>query len=239
MTLQNEKASTGQTGGPNRVCAQGQRAEWQKVVQHAWDSHGLGPHPRGWMSSPPDPDAAAKMAAILNLHCGAASDSVVYHVDEKPISGVLAGACGTAKGSGRPRHRIGVLFAALDPVGGSIIARCMRRQRSLEFLRFLDVLNIKIPACRRVHIVLDNFAPHKHMTVNKWLLRHKRFILHFSPAGLSWTNFAELFFSDLVRRCLKWRVYESVSELRITVARFIASAAAKPRFHILAHPPRC
>lgn len=236
MTLQRRRASTGQAGGLIRASTPGQGAEWQAVIQHAWDFHGVGPYPRGWMSPPPNSEAAARMTAIVNLHRGAASDSVVYYVDEKPISGVLAGGSGTAKGSGRRRHQLGVLFAALNPVSGRIIARRMGRQRSREFIRFLNVLDCETLDHHQVHVILDNFSPHKHTAVQKWLLCHARFKLHFSPAGMSWTNLVELFFYDLARRCLKWRVYRSVTELRTTVAHFIASACAEPRFHILAHP---
>ncbi len=236
VTSQDKKASAGQTGRLNRISAPGQKAEWQTVIERVWDSHRIRPFPRGWMSPPPDPEAAATMDAIVNLHRGTAPDDVVYYLDEKLVSGVLAGGRGTARNSGRWRHRMGVLFAALDPVGGRVIARCMRRQRSREFIRFLDVLNRETPTRHQVHIILDNFAPHKRATVQEWLSRHSRFKLHFSPVGMSWTNLVELFFSDLVRRRLKWSTYSSVSELRAALANFIASADVEPRFQIFGHP---
>lgn len=230
MTLQNKKASTGQTSDLNRISAPKQKAEWQTMIEQVWDFHRMRPYPRGWMSPSPDPEAAARMDAIVNLHRGAAPDGVVYYVDEKLVSGVLAGGRGTARNSGRWRHRMGVLFAALDPVGGRVIARHMRRQRSREFIRFLNVLSRETPARQQVHLILDNFAPHKHATVQEWLSRHSQFKLHFSPAGMSWTNLVELFFSDLARRRLKWSTYSSASELRAAMASFITSANVEPRF---------
>ena len=230
VILQGPEAPTAMAGILNRISLPEHVTEWLAVIQRVWDHHRMRPYPRGWLTLSADPGVAAKLGAIIDLHLAPPINGVVFYVDEKPISGMLIGGRWAPRGSGRRRHRIGVVFAALDPVSGKIIARYMRRQRSREFIRFLDVLSRETPARQQVHLILDNFAPHKHATVQEWLSRHSQFKLHFSPAGMSWTNLVELFFSDLARRRLKWGTYSSASELRAAVANFITPANVEPRF---------
>ncbi len=235
--LQRLETPDARAGTLNRVSLPGRAAEWLTLIQRIWEAHRMRPYPRGWLTLSTDPGAAAKLSAILDLHVTPPPNSIVLHVDEKPISGTLAGEGRWAPRDGcRSRKRIGELFAALNPASGKIIARLMRRQQHREFVRFLNVLNREISARHQVHVILDNFAPHKHAATREWLSRHSRFKLHFSPAGMSWTNLVELFFSDLARRRLSWGIYASAAELRAAVADFIVSANVDLRFRIFRYP---
>lgn len=101
------------------------------------------------------------------------------------------------------RHGATSLFAALDIVSGSVIAQHYRRHRHQEFLRFLKVIDAAVPQHRELHLVLDNYATHKTEPVKKWLLRHSRFHLHFTPTSASWLNLVERWFAELTSRKLR------------------------------------
>ncbi len=85
-----------------------------------------------------------------------------------------------------------------------MIGRSMRCHRHDEFLRFLNTIEAAVPAGKLIHVVLDNYATHKHPKVRAWLARHPRWIFHFTPTSASWINAAEGFFSALTRGRLKW-----------------------------------
>ena len=73
------------------------------------------------------------------------------------------------------RHGTTTLFAALDILEGKVIGRCMQRHRHQEFIRFLNTVEREVAADKPVHVVLDNYATHKHPKVKAWLQRHPRF----------------------------------------------------------------
>jgi transposase len=111
------------------------------------------------------------------------------------------------------RHGTTSLFAALDIVSGSVIAQHYRRHRHQEFLRFLKVIDAAVPQDLELHLVLDNYATHKTEPVKKWLLRHPRFHLHFTPTSASWLNLVERWFAELTCRKLRRSAHRSVLEL--------------------------
>src|SRR5438552_8611053 len=91
---------------------------------------------------------------------------------------------------------------SLDVLEGKVIGACMQRHRHQEFIRFLNLIEAKVPAGKAVHVVLDNYANHKHPQVLAWLTRHKRFTFHFTPTLCSWLNAVEGYFARLSRRRL-------------------------------------
>ena len=101
------------------------------------------------------------------------------------------------------RNGTTTLFAALNVLDGTVIGRNMQHHRHLEFIRFLNVITAQVPADKAVHIILDNYAAHKHPKVRGWLDRHKRFVFHFTPTPCSWLNAVEGFFAKLAKRRLK------------------------------------
>ena len=101
------------------------------------------------------------------------------------------------------RHGTTTLFAALNVLDGRVIGRCMARHRHQEFIRFLNAIEREVPAGKVIHVILDNYAAHKHPKVRAWLARHPRWTFHFTPTSGSWLNAVESFFSTLTRRRLK------------------------------------
>ena len=127
------------------------------------------------------------------------------------------------------RNGTTTLFAALDILEGKVIGRCMQRHRHQEFIRFLNAVEREVPADKAVHVVLDNYATHKHPRVKAWLQRHQRFTFHFTPTSCSWANAVEGRFAKLTRHRLKRGVFTSIVELQAAINRFIAETNDKPK----------
>src|SRR5215210_6724386 len=111
------------------------------------------------------------------------------------------------------RHGTTTLFAALNVADGTLIGQCQDRHRHQEWLKFLQQIDAETPADRDLHLILDNYATHKHPKVKKWLARHPRFHLHFTPTSASWLNMVERFFRDLTVHRLRRGIFHSVPEL--------------------------
>src|SRR6202790_2609876 len=148
--------------------------------------------------------------------------AVVLSIDEKsqiqaldrtqPGLPMKKGRCATMTHDYK-RHGTTTLFAALNVLEGQIIGRCMQRHRHQEFIRFLNTIEADIPAGKIIHVVLDNYATHKHAKVRAWLARHPRFIFHFTPKSCSWLNAVETLFSRLTRRLLQPAAFLSIVAL--------------------------
>jgi transposase len=126
------------------------------------------------------------------------------------------------------RHGTTTLFAALDVLEGKVIGRCMQRHRHQEFIRFLNAIEAEVPVGKAVHLVLDNYAAHKHPKVRAWLERHPRFVFHFTPTSCSWLNAVEGFFAKLTVKRLRRGVFRSIVDLQAAIKRFIAEVNRKP-----------
>ena len=127
------------------------------------------------------------------------------------------------------RNGTTALFAALDVLEGTVIGRCMQRHRHQEFIRFPNAVEAEVPAGKVVHVILDNYAAHKHSKVRKWLGRHPRFVFHFTPTSASWLNAVEGFFAKLTKRRLRRGVFHSLVSLQEAISRFVAETNADPR----------
>jgi transposase len=127
------------------------------------------------------------------------------------------------------RHGTTTLFAALNVLDGSVIGQCMQRHRHQEFIRFLNQIEAKVPVGRLVHVILDNYAAHKHPKVIEWLGRHPRFTFHFTPTSASWLNAVEGFFAILTKRRLKRGVFNSIVDLQAAINRYLAEHNQTPK----------
>ena len=112
---------------------------------------------------------------------------------------------------------------------GKVIGRCMQRHRHQEFIRFLNAIEADIPAGKGVHVILDNYAAHKHAKVRAWLGRHERFTFHFVPTSCSWLNAVEGFFEKLSKRRLKRGVFRSIVDLQVAINRFLDETNDNPK----------
>jgi transposase len=118
------------------------------------------------------------------------------------------------------RHGTTSLFAALEVASGPVIAQPYRQHRHQEFLRFLKLIDGAVPADLDLHLICDNYATHKTPEVKKWLLRHPRFQLHFTPTSASWLNLVERWFAELTRRKLRRSAHRSVTELEASLRQW-------------------
>lgn len=206
-------------------------------VQRIWRAHGLQPHRMRQFKLSRDSQFAAKLHAIVGLYVDPPAHAVVLSVDEKsqiqaldrtqPGLPLKKGRCGTMTHDYK-RHGTTTLFAALNVLDGSVIGRCMQRHRHQEFIRFLNTVEAQVPAGKLIHVVLDNYATHKHPKVLEWLARHPRWTFHFTPTSASWLNAVEGFFAKLTKRRLKRGVFHSLVSLQAALKRFVAEANNNP-----------
>ena len=217
-------------------------------VQRIWRAHGLKPHQVRAFKLSKDPDFAAKLRDIVGLYIDPPAHALVLSVDEKsqiqaldrtqPGLPMKPGRAGTMTHDYK-RHGTTTLFAALDVLDGKVLGQCMRRHRHQDFIRFLNAIDARVPRRKAVHVVLDNYATHKHPAVLAWLAKHPRWTFHFTPTSCSWLNAVEGFFAKLTKRRLKRGVFRSVAELKAAIHRFIADANDQPKpFIWTANPHR-
>ena len=134
------------------------------------------------------------------------------------------------------RNGTTTLFAALNVLDGSVIGRNMQRHRHQEFIRFLNAVEREVPEGKAIHVILDNYAAHKHPKVRAWLARHPRWTFHFTPTSASWLNAVEGFFAKLSRRKLQRGVFHSVVALQTAINDFVEQHNQRPTALRLARP---
>lgn len=207
-------------------------------ARRIWRAHGLQPHRIRQFKLSRDPDFVAKLRDVVGLYVDPPAHAVVLSVDEKsqiqaldrtqPGLPLKKGRAGTMTHDYK-RNGTTTLFAALDVLEGKVVGRCMARHRHQEFIRFLNAVAAELPPRKAVHVVLDNYAAHKHPKVRAWLARHPRFTFHFTPTSCSWLNAVEGFFAKLAKRRLKRGVFRSVADLEAAIGRFLAEANHDPK----------
>jgi transposase len=207
-------------------------------VQRIWRTHGLCPHKVEQFKLSNDPKFVTKLRDVVGLYVNPPEHAIVLSVDEKsqiqaldrtqPGLPMKKGRAGTMTHDYK-RNGTTTLFAALNVLEGKVIGRCMQRHRHQEFIKFLNTINAEVPAKQAVHVVLDNYATHKHPEVMAWLARHKRFTFHFTPTSCSWLNAVEGYFAKLAKRRLKRGIFKSVAELEAAINRFIAETNGDPK----------
>jgi transposase len=216
-------------------------------VHQIWQAAGLAPHRVRRFKLSNDPAFAQKVEDVVGLYVDPPAHAVVLSVDEKsqiqaldrtqPGLPMKPGRLGTMTHDYK-RHGTTTLFAALDVLGGTVIGQCMQRHRNQEFIRFLNAIERAIPAGKVIHVILDNYAAHKHPNVRKWLARHPRWTFHFTPTSCSWLNAVEGFFAKLSKRRLKRGVFHSVVALQQAINRFIVHHNQEPKPFIWKADPK-
>ena len=200
------------------------------AVRRIWKTHGLQPHRYRQFKLSNDPKFADKLLDIVGLYVDPPAHAIVLSLDEKsqiqaldrtqPGLPLKKGRLGTMTHDYK-RNGTTTLFAALNVLDGTVIGQNMQKHRHQEFIRFLNKINASVPEDKAVHIILDNYAAHKHPKVRAWLDRHTRFTFHFTPTSCSWLNAVEGFFAILTKRRLKRGVFHSVVDLQAAINRFI------------------
>jgi transposase len=210
----------------------------QSAVSRIWRAFGLKPHRRETFQISTDPFFIEKVRDIVGLYLSPPTNALVLCVDEKSqiqalnrTQPILPMRPGQVERHTPEYQRNGItsLFAALDVATGNVIGRCFRRHRSAEFKRFLDHLDGQVPAQLEVHLILDNYSSHKTAAVRRWLQRHPRYHLHFTPTHSSWINQVERWFALLSQRQIKRGSHHNVRNLELAIAQFIAAHNENPK----------
>jgi len=208
------------------------------TVRRVWRAHGLKPHRLKTFKVSSDPAFAEKLEDIVGLYLNPPEHAVVLSTDEKSqIQALDRTQPGLPLKPGRlqtlthdyKRHGTTTLFAALNTLDGRIIGQCMKRHTHREWLRFLKLLDAKMPAEKTLHVIADNYATHKHPKVLRWLQRHARVQMHFTPTSASWLNMIERFFRDLSSQRIRRGVFHSVPELITAIETYIAHHNQRPK----------
>src|SRR5213082_714173 len=209
-----------------------------RTVQRIWGTHKLQPHRWRTFKRSKDPAFAEKVEDIVGLYMHPPAHAVVLSIDEKsqiqaldrtqPGLPIKPGRCGTMTHDYK-RNGTTTLFAALDVLDGKVIGRCMQRHRHQEFIRFLNAIEAEVPVGKIIHVILDNYGPHKHPKTRAWLSRHPRFVFHYTPTSASWLNAVEGFFAKLTKRRLKRGVFCSIVDLQAAINRFLRETNDDPK----------
>lgn len=199
-------------------------------VNRVWREVGLKPHLTAQFKVSNDPAFEEKLRDVVGLYLSPPENAVVFCVDEKtsiqaldrtqPGLPMKPGRCGTMTHDYK-RHGTSTLFAALNTLTGEVIGQCKKRHRHQEFLAFLKTVDKQTPGELEVHLIVDNYATHKHEKVKNWIKRNKRVHLHFIPTSSSWLNLVERFFGLLTEKQLRRGVFTSVKELEAAIMQFI------------------
>ena len=210
----------------------------QSTVSRIWRTFGLKPHVIQTWKLSTDPQFIEKVRDVVGLYMAPPENALVLCVDEKSQIQALdrTAPCLPMLPTtpARMTHdyvRNGTtsLFAAFELSGGSVIAQSYRRHRHQEFLRFLKLIDAAVPKDLDLHLVLDNYATHKTPEIHKWLLRHPRFHLHFTPTSSSWLNLVERWFAELTNRKLRRSAHRSVTDLENDIRKWINEWNKNPK----------
>lgn len=207
-------------------------------VRRIWRAHGLKPHLTRTFKLSRDPEFTEKLEDIVGLYLNPPEHAIVLCADEKsqiqaldrtqPGLPMKKGRCGTMTHDYK-RYGTATLFAAINALQGQVISMCDDRHRHQEWLKFLRGIDYVVPDDKQVHMIVDNYATHKHPKVQRWLARHPRFHMHFTPTGCSWLNMVERFFRDLTQNQLRRGVFRSVEELIAAIDGYIHRHNENPK----------
>lgn len=200
------------------------------TVHRIWKVFGLQPHRQKSFKLSTDPFFVEKVRDIVGLYLNPPDKALILCVDEKSqiqalnrTQPVLPMGLGYAEGVTHDyiRHGTTTLFAALNIATGEVITACKRRHRHQEYLDFLKRVDTNVPAELEIHLVVDNYATHKHPQVKRWLASHPRYHVHYTPTSASWLNQVEIWFNIITQRAIRRGTFKSVKELVAKINQFV------------------
>ena len=210
----------------------------QSAVSRIWRAFGLQPHRQQTWKLSKDPLFIEKVRDVVGLYLDPPERAVVLCVDVKsqiqaldrtaPILPMLPGSPERATHDYK-RSGTSSLYAALDIATGKVIGSLHARHRAIEFKRFLTTLDREVPDDLEVHLILDNASTHKTPAIQRWLIAHPRFVLHFTPTSSSWLNLVERWFSELTNKKLRRGTHRSVNQLNADIRAWIDTWNENPR----------
>ena len=211
------------------------------TVQRVWRENEIKPHLTRVFKLSADPNFETKFWDVIGLYLNPPERAVVLCCDEKSqIQALQRSQPGLPLGKGHIRtqthdyYRNGTvtLFAALDYLQGKVIAYTAQAHTHRQWLEFLKQIDREIPVSQHIHIILDNYSTHKHPAIKRWLARHPRFELHFTPTGSSWMNLVERFFRDLSQEAILPGSFGSVRQLVDAIMQYLARHNLKPKRYV-------
>ena len=210
----------------------------QTMVQRVWRANGLKPHLIRSFKLSNDPRFEEKLVDVVGLYLDPPENALVLSADEKsqcqaldrtqPSLPMVKGRCGTLTHDYK-RNGTTTIFAAIEMAQGRVIATCMKRHRHQEWIKFLELIDESTQPELELHVIADNYATHKHPKVKRWLARHPRFHMHFTPTSSSWLNVIERFFRDLTDKRLRRGIFPSVPQLIEAICNYVEGHNADPR----------
>ncbi len=210
----------------------------QSMIHRVWKANGLKPHLVHTFKLSRDPHFEEKLIDVVGLYLNPPEKALVISADEKsqiqaldrtqPSLPLKKGRCGTMTHDYK-RNGTTTLFAAIDMTQGKVIASCMPCHRHQEWIKFLKQIDAETPKDLDLHLIVDNYATHKHPKVKNWLKRHKRFHVHFIPTSSSWLNVIERFFRDLDEKRIRRGAFHSVPQLIDAVMNYIDQHNQDPK----------
>ena len=220
-------------------------AKAQKVskatVCRVWKQYNLKPHLVETFKLSQDKHFLEKLYDIVGLYLNPPDKAIVFCVDEKsqiqalertqPLLPLRPG-IPARQTHDYARHGTTTLFAALNILDGTVIGNCMPRHRHQEFIRFLQLINTKTPPDLDLHLIVDNYGTHKHPSVQRWIKRHPRFHLHFTPTSSSWLNMVERWFSEITTKRIRRGSFKNVRDLIMAIKQYIESHNQNPKVFV-------
>jgi transposase len=208
------------------------------TVRRVWRRNGLKPHLHDTFKLSRDPRFADKLIDVVGLYLNPPEHAIVLSCDEKsqiqalnrtqPGLPMKRGRAGTMTHDYK-RNGTTTLFAALNTLDGTVISMCQDRHRHEEWLKFLRLIERKTSKHLPLHLIVDNYATHKHPEVQRWLAKHPRFVMHFTPTSASWLNMVERFFRDISENRIKRDSFASVADLQQAIAQYIEHHNTDPK----------
>jgi transposase/transposase-like protein len=207
-----------------------ERVLTQSAVSRIWRAFGLRPHRVETFKLSSDPLFIDKVRDVVGLYLNPPERAVVLCVDEKsqiqaldrtqPLLPMKPGQA-ERRTHDYKRHGTTSLFAALNTATGEVIGKCYRRHRSVEFKRFLQVVDRNVPRDLDIHMVLDNYGTHKTALIHNYLLKKPRFHLHFTPTSTSWINLVERWFGLITEKQIRRGTFKSTTQLEEAIRHYM------------------
>ncbi|RME59575.1 IS630 family transposase [Candidatus Parcubacteria bacterium] len=225
----NTKPKDGSTHWTIRSMAKETRLS-RATVHRVWQAFGLQPHRQRHFKLSTDPFFVEKVRDIVGLYLNPPDKAMVLCVDEKSqiqaldrTQPLLPMGLGYVEGVTHDylRHGTTTLFAALDIATGRVLTSCKRRHRHQEYLQFLKQIDANVPAELDIHLVVDNYATHKHQKVRRWLAARPRFQIHYTPTYASWLNQVEIWFNIITQKAIRRGTFRNVKDLVAKIDHFV------------------
>jgi transposase len=208
------------------------------TIHRIWQAFGLQPHRVASFKLSKDPLFVEKVRDIVGLYLAPPERALVLCLDEKsqiqaldrtaPLLPMRPGQV-ERRSHDYTRHGTLSLFAALDVATGKVIGKCFARHRGREFLKFLREIETNVPTDLDIHLVMDNYATHRTPAIRRWLAKHPRWHVHFTPTSASWINQVERFFADLTEKQIRRGVHRSTRDLERAIRDYIDTVNDDPK----------